>query len=94
MANLPNFNNSSTATDFSFKVDINQKPITEINNTVEKLNSSLSGFTKELKNTISGLTFQLEKNNSFLKKSSENNSNKTTEKFLKEIFPKNNNVQS
>lgn len=71
MANLPTLSTTTlAASDINLTVDLNEKPLQQVNGTIEKLNSNLSLFTRELNNTLSSLTTQFEKNNKLL---SENN---------------------
>ena len=81
MANLPLLSTTTLSTkDINLNVELDEKPLVEVNATIEKLNENLGNFVNELKVTVTGFNKKLEQNNKLL---SENN------KIIKEDSAKN-----
>ena len=72
MANLPLLSTTTLSTkDINLNVELDEKPLVEVNATIEKLNENLGNFINELKATVTGFNKNLEQNNNVIKLSSE-----------------------
>lgn len=72
MANLPLLSTTTLSTkDINLNIELDEKPLVEVNATIEKLNENLGNFVNELKATVTGFNKNLEQNNNVIKLSSE-----------------------
>jgi len=87
MANLPKLS-TNILSEKKFNLELNEKPLVEVSNTIEKLNVSLNKFSFQLKTSIDGLSKNIKDNNKLLK------NDESMNKFLNNLFPKQYNEDS